>query len=82
MPVFLEYIFQFLINNALPASNSVDRQNFIDNAFTLYVDGPGFDSRRWKLSFPFLGGTGVAFVLFCLFSKTYFRFFDKLKIYR
>ena len=29
MLVFLEYIFQFFINNALPASNSVDRQNFM-----------------------------------------------------
>ena len=28
MLVFLEYIFQFFINKALPASNSVDRQNF------------------------------------------------------
>ena len=27
--VFLEYIFQFLINKALLASNSVDRQNFM-----------------------------------------------------
>ena len=26
---FLEYIFQFFINNTLPASNGVDRQNFI-----------------------------------------------------
>ena len=29
MLVFLEYIFQFFINKALPASISVDRQNFI-----------------------------------------------------
>ena len=29
MLVFHEYIFQFFTNNALPASNSVDRQNFI-----------------------------------------------------
>ena len=28
MLVFLEYIFQFFINQALPVSNSVDRQNF------------------------------------------------------
>ena len=38
MLVFLEYIFQFLINKALLASNGVDRQNFIgkrnkDNTF-------------------------------------------------
>ena len=29
MLVFLEYIFQFLINKALLASNGMDRQNFI-----------------------------------------------------
>ena len=29
MLAFLEYIFQFFINKALPASNSVDRQNFV-----------------------------------------------------
>ena len=29
MLVFLEFIFQFLINKALLASNGVDRQNFI-----------------------------------------------------
>ena len=29
MLVFLEYIFQFLINKAPLASNGVDRQNFI-----------------------------------------------------
>ena len=27
--LFLEYIFQFFINKALTASNSVDRQNFM-----------------------------------------------------
>ena len=78
MPIFLEYIFQFSINNAIPASNSVDPQNFIDNAFTLYVDGPGFDSRRWKrLSFLFFlsfgvflegGGGGVVFFFFFLIN--------------
>ena len=29
MLAFLEYIFQFFINNALPAVNSVDRENFM-----------------------------------------------------
>ena len=29
MLVFLEYIFQFVMNNTRPASNGVDRQNFI-----------------------------------------------------
>ena len=29
MLVFLEYIFQFFTNNALPAVNSVDRENFM-----------------------------------------------------
>ena len=33
MLVFLEYIFQFLINKALLASNGVDRQNFIGKRF-------------------------------------------------
>ena len=45
MFVFLEYIFQFLINKALLASNGVDRQNFIgkrikDDKFpSSFVDG-------------------------------------------
>ena len=29
MLVFLEYIFQFFIDKALPASNSFDQQNFM-----------------------------------------------------
>ena len=29
MLVFLEYIFQFFMNKALPTSNSVDQQNFM-----------------------------------------------------
>ena len=33
MLFFLEYIFQFFINKALPASNSVDRQNFMGKSF-------------------------------------------------
>ena len=46
MLVFLEYIFQFLINEALLASNGVSRQNFIgkrikDDKFTLSF-GAGF----------------------------------------
>ena len=46
MLVFLEYIFQFLINKALLASNGMDRQNFIgkrvkDDKFTLSF-GAGF----------------------------------------
>ena len=46
MLVFLEYIFQFLINKALLASNGVDRQNFIgkrvkDDKFTPLF-GAGF----------------------------------------
>ena len=34
MLVFLEYIFQFFINKALTASNSVDRQNFVGKSVT------------------------------------------------
>ena len=47
MLVFLEYIFQFFINIALPVSNSVDRQNvkgkkvlkmkFNDGSFSLFL---------------------------------------------
>ena len=28
LPIFLEYIYEFLINTALPASNSVYQKNF------------------------------------------------------
>ena len=42
---------------------SVGCRGAMDNAFTLYFDGPGYDCRRWKLSFLFFG----PFVLFCVF---------------
>ena len=89
MLVFLEYIFQFFINNAPPAVNSVDRENFnltrifnitcrgaIDNALTAHGSGPGFDSRRRKLFFLFL--VFLFFVVF-FFPKTYFHFLTDLK---
>ena len=79
MFVFLEYIFQFFITNILPASNGVNHQNFmgktlnvscrcaIDNASTLNVSGPGFDSRRWILHYSFF------FLSFCLVLIFFFR---------
>ena len=53
MLVFLEYIFQFLINKALLASNGVDRQNFI---------GKRFKNDKFKSSFgaSFRGAIGNA----------------------
>ena len=38
MLVFLEYIFQFFINKALTASNSVDRQNFVGKSVTEMIN--------------------------------------------
>ena len=87
MFVFLEYIFQFFINNTLPASNGVNQQNFmgktlnvscrcaIDNASTLHVSGPGFDSRRWILSFRFF------FLSFCLVLICCFFFRKQIFIF-
>ena len=49
----------------------------IDNAFILYVNGPGFDSRRQKHSF-FFYFLVLLFVL-CFFHKTYFHFLTNVK---
>ena len=50
----------------------------IDNAFILYVNGPGFDFRRQKHSFLFF--IFWSFCLFCVFfRKTYFHFLTNLK---
>ena len=88
MFVFLEYIFQFFINNTLPASNGVNQQNFmgktldvscrcaIDNASTLHVSGPGFDSRRWILLFSFF-----FFFFFVLLSCFDLFFFFRKQIF-
>ena len=50
----------------------------IDNAFILYVNGPGFDFRRQKHSFLFFYFVVLLFVL-CFFRKTYFHFLTNLK---
>ena len=55
---------------------SVGCRGAMDNAFTLYFDGPGYDCRRWKLSFLFFWS--FCFVL-CFFRKTYFHFLTNLK---
>ena len=41
----------------------------IGKALTLHVGDPEYDSRRWKIIFPF----------FLLFRKTYFLFLTDLK---
>ena len=50
MLVFLEYIFQFFINNALTASNSVDRQNLF---IYLSTSPRGLDYSQSKLHYEF-----------------------------
>ena len=88
MLVFLEYIFQFFVNNAPPAVNRVDRENFnltrifnitcrgaIDNALTAQGSGPGFHSRVGSY-FSFFWS--FCFLLF-FFPKTYFHFLTDLK---
>ena len=62
MLVFLEYIFQFLINKALLTSNGVDRQNFIgkrfkDDKFTALF-GVGFHGAIGNASSYFVGSPG------------------------
>ena len=49
----------------------------IDNAFILYVNGPGFDSRRQKHSF--LSFIFWSFCLFCVFFVKHFHFLTNLK---
>ena len=62
MLVFLEYIFQFLINKALLASNGEDRQNFIGKRFKLNKFtspfGAGFRGAIGSASSYFVGGPG------------------------
>ena len=57
---FLEYIFQFFINKALPASSGVDRQNFKDQKriFKMkFNDGSFYFSSSvfWSFCFVFFG---------------------------
>ena len=74
MLVFLEYIFQFFINQALPVSNSVDRQNFKGKeVLKMKFNDVSF---YFLLLLFFLGP-----FVFVFFRKT-FSFFDRLKIYR
>ena len=47
---------------------SVGCRGAMDNAFTLYFDGPGYDCRRWSFYF-----------VLCFFRKTYFHFLTNLK---
>ena len=74
MLVFLEYIFQFFINQALPVSNSVDRQNFKGKkVLKMKFNDVSFSFLLLLFFFgPFV---------FVFFRKT-FSFFDRLKIYR
>ena len=54
---------------------NVSCRGTLDNTFTLHVNGSGFHSHPWKLSFLF-----GPFVLFCfVFGKTYFHFLTILK---
>ena len=54
---------------------NVSCRGTLDNTLTLHVNGSGFHSHPWKLSFLF-----GPFVLFCfVFGKTYFHFLTILK---
>ena len=74
MFVFLEYIFQFFINNILPASNGVNHQNFMGKTLNvscrclLYTSVvPGSTLAAGSSSFRFF------FLSFCLVLIFFFR---------
>ena len=71
MLVFLEYIFQFFINQALPVSNSVDRQNF---------KGKKVLKMKFNdVSFSFLLLLFFLVLLFLFFFVKHFHFLTDLK---
>ena len=71
MLVFLEYIFQFFINQALPVSNSVDRQNFKGKkVFKMKFNGVSFSFFLLFFFGPFV---------FVFFFVKHFHFLTDLK---
>ena len=80
MLVFLEYIFQFFINNALPAQTASTGRIAWANVFSMIT-------LTNKLNVSCRGAIDNTFTLhirffFFFFSLNMFSFFDKLKIYR
>ena len=83
MLVFLEYIFQFFINIALPPSNSVDWQIFMSKelrinltgAFTIRSRGATDNTLNVHVG---LSSFFLVLLFFCFFRKTYFHFLTDL----
>ena len=78
MLVFLKYIFQFAINKALPASNSVDRQNLMGKS----VKDDYFNLDDTLTLTSEVRDSTLTVEDFFFFRKAPFSFLDRLKIYR